>query len=352
MQFGGSVTTRDFTDTVGGGSFQSFVYAGRQPWSVAVYRAEIVNFRSDGFSNGPFLPVGSRANPFQTSADVTVTQYGVSGAFELGELVSVGVGVNVDNASVNVRTDRYTLSNADFPNPSAASFDQDNLRNFQTQTGDESDVGYTAGVRWHTPDETFSVGAVFKTGTEIDLRVQNNSATTGVPFLPQPGRDFDQTAMFHVPSRFGVGVAWKHDTLTVLFDYSRVNYSELTEDLAILFFDSADVPAADQAFQMDDGNEIRVGGEWGITAMGSNLIFVRGGVWLYPVHQLTFGDQRGAIEDTVNVEAAQLLFPGGSDEMHYTVGGGVAVGARMQVDVAYDYSELISSTNASIVFRF
>ena len=38
--------------------------------------------------------------------------------------------------------------------------------------------------------------------------------------------------------------------------------------------------------------------------------------------------------------------------MHYTVGGGVAVGARLQMDVAFDYSELVSSTNASIVFRF
>ena len=52
---GGTVVSRDFTSTAGGPSYLSFVYAGRQPWSVAVYRAELVNFEADGFSNGPFL---------------------------------------------------------------------------------------------------------------------------------------------------------------------------------------------------------------------------------------------------------------------------------------------------------
>lgn len=80
-QFGGTVIPREFTSTVGGGSFQSFVYAGRQPWSVAVYRAELVNFEADGFSKGPFMQISpARLLPFETSANVKVTQIGVSGA--------------------------------------------------------------------------------------------------------------------------------------------------------------------------------------------------------------------------------------------------------------------------------
>ena len=291
MQFGGTVISRDFTSSVGGGSFQSFVYAGRRPWSVAVYRAELVNFESDGFSNGPFRPDGTRRLfPFQAVADVGVTQYGISGAYNLGDTVSVGFGLNFDNASVSVRTDRFDFT--DFFDPSAASFEPDDLENYQTQLGDESDVGYTAGVRWHTPDETFSVGAVYKSGTQFALRVLNVDPDTDEPFTEVPGGAlFDQGAAFHVPSRFGVGVAWKHQTLSVLFDYNRIQYSELTEDLAILFFASDDIPTAQQAFQMEDGNEIRAGAEWGIPAMGSSLIFVRGGLWLDPSHQLTWDGQ-------------------------------------------------------------
>ena len=155
-----------------------------------------------------------------------------------------------------------------------------------------------------------------------------------------------------MPSRFGAGIAWKHQTLTVLFDYSRVNYSELTEDLAILFFPSDDLPAANRAFQMDDGNEVRVGAEWGFQAAGSSLLFVRGGLWLDPAHQLTFDDRGLTFNSQFDLAASRVQFSGADDELHYTVGGGLAVGARLQLDVAFDYSELISSTNASVVFRF
>ena len=185
-QFGGTVTTRDFTSHVGAASFQSFVYAGRQPRSVAVCRAELVNFESAGSSNGPFLQNGAtRLFPYQTSADVAVTQIGVSGAYEFGDTVAVGFGVNFDDASINVRTDRFFWP--DFFDPGSASFDADFLQNFQTQTGDESDIGYTTGVRWHTPDETFSVGATFKSGTDFSLGVQNIRPATGEPFPDLPG---------------------------------------------------------------------------------------------------------------------------------------------------------------------
>ena len=277
----------------------------------------------------------------------------MSGAYEFGDTVSVGFGLNFDDASVNVRTDRFLPS--DFFNPASVSFAPDDLVNFQTQVGDETDVGYTAGVRWHTPDDSFSVGATYKSGTAFSLRVRNNDADTGEPFPPEAGRDFDQSATFHVPSRAGVGIAWKRDTVTLLFDVTRVNYSELTSDLAILFFTSADVSTVNQAFQMEDGNEIRFGGEWGITAVGSSLFFVRGGLWLDPAHQLTFANQGSFLTATGfdNGEFERIVFPDGDyDAWHYTVGGGVAVGARMQVDVAFDYSELVTSTNASVVVRF
>ena len=262
-------------------------------------------------------------------------------------MVSVGFGVNFDDASVAVRTDRFKFSN--FFDPSAASFDLDDLQNFQTQNGDESDVGYTAGVRWHTADDTFSVGATYKSGTEFPVRIQNINPITLEPFVGIPN---NLSASFHVPSRFGVGVAWKHQTLTLLFDYSRVNYSELTEDLATLFSDFADVPTANQAFQLEDGNEIRFGGEWGIMGMGSSLLFVRGGLWLDPTHQLTFDDQGLTFGNRRQAELQRILFPDGDNEMHYTVGSGIAIGARAQIDVAFDYSELVSSTNASLVLRF
>ncbi len=70
------------------------------------------------------------------------------------------------------------------------------------------------------------------------------------------------------PSRFGVGVAWKHESLTVLADCNRVNYSELTDDPAILGIALVDEAEGILAGQTDDGNEVRIGVEWRLPDVG------------------------------------------------------------------------------------
>lgn len=429
-RFDGTVINRDFTSGVNSPSFQSFVFAGNRPWSVAIYRTELVNFESSGSSLGPYTQSGRRARPFETQSAIGVTQYGVAGAYNVGDTVSLGFAVTFTSAKVDVRTYRYTtflnsastctdngllpltaceqgtFSTAEVdqltydddsllpitfnrgdPNSTRlaadrvgeedAAIDIGDLANFQTQIGDDAAVGYTLGMRWHTPDETFSFGATFKSGTEFDVRVQNVNPVDGLPFTSlgdegaaRPRYLSNEISKFKVPARFGVGVAWKGENgLTLAFDYSRVNYSALSEDLAIMFFKSrvedaatgADIGndaalAAQEAFQVNDGNEIRAGLEWGVP-VGPNLFFLRGGVWLDPDHQLKFDDTNvnfidDESRDFLQEFSREIVFPGIDDQMHYTVGAGLAVGARLQVDVAYDYSELISSTNASVVIRF
>ena len=62
-RFDGTVINRDFTSGVNSPSFQSFVFAGNRPWSVALYRTELVNFESSGSSLGPYTQSGRRAGP-------------------------------------------------------------------------------------------------------------------------------------------------------------------------------------------------------------------------------------------------------------------------------------------------
>lgn len=351
-QVGGTVVTRGFTDRVRGDSLRSFAYAGPQPWSVAVYRAVVINFESSGFSKGPFTTDGSgrRVRPFQTSTDVAVTQWGLAGAYEFDGRVSVGFGVRFDRASVRSRADAFT-SSPNFDDPSFASFDPEDLENFQTQSGNGHDVGYTLGARWRIRGEGFGVGVIYRSGTEFPLRVLNIDPQTGEPFPAlEGGRLHDQSATFRVPSRFGVGMAWTPASVAVVLDYARVNYPELTRDLALLFFNSADRMAAREAFQMDAGHELRAGVEWAIPVIGSSRLFLRGGIWLDPAHQLAFDDGGRPVGDFTG-QASRVLFLGAEDAIHYTAGVGVAVW-RIQINAAYDHSELTKSTHASAVFRF
>ncbi len=314
LRSSGTVLTRDFSSSVNSPSFQSFVFAGNQPWSLAFYRTELVNFESSGSSLGPFIQGGRRARPFETQSAINVTQYGVAGAYNVGDTVSLGFAVTFSRAQVDVRTYRHDalltdggiakclvdpnretscdrgvfnsteivvnspglgpiqgeILAGDIETPTfnqgdptvspdailllADRADKDpldpnqvgTLANFQTQIGDEAAVGYTVGLRWHTPDESFSLGATFKSETEYDVRVQNVNPIDGLPFTSlgdagasRPLYLSNEISKFKVPARFGVGVAWKGENgLTLLFDYSRVNYSALSEDLAILFFKS------------------------------------------------------------------------------------------------------------------
>ena len=242
---------------------------------MAVYRAELVNFQSDGSSLGPYTQSGRRSRPFETASAVKVTQIGVAGAYEFENSLSLGFSVSADNASVNVFTRRYTafLANPcanDGIDPDTAcelevfsssdpaqialddddlapiTFADDDLSNSQNQTGNDTTAGFTAGLRWHTSDEAFSVGAIFKSKTEFDVRVQNINPATGQPFTfaanlgETEARYYsDVNSKFKVPARFGVGVAWKgQNGLSLLFDYALVRYSQMTDldDIAIFFF--------------------------------------------------------------------------------------------------------------------
>ena len=142
------------------------------------------------------------SRPFETTSAVNVTQIGVAGADEFENNVSLGFSVSVDNARVNVLTNRYT---AFLPTPCASNlidpftaceqgvfssadpaqnalddddispirFAADTLSNSQTQIGDDSAVAYTAGV---------AVGTVMQVDVAYDYSELVSSTNASVVF--------------------------------------------------------------------------------------------------------------------------------------------------------------------------
>ena len=112
----------------------------------------------------------------------------------------------------------------------------------------------------------------------------------------------------------------------------RINYSSLAKDFTIVVsFDSPTLKPT--MFTIDDVTEVHFGAEYNIVT-GNNPVFVRAGVFTNPNHTVHFSaTDTGKVENS-NFNAVYNLLPRDT-EVKGTVGAGVAIGPRFQVDAAY-----------------
>ena len=129
-----------------------------------------------------------------------------------------------------------------------------------------------------------------------------------------------------------------HNVLRLSAEVRRVKYSDLVKDF-VISTDPSEVQVSN--FQVDDGTEVRVGGEYLIP--GTATVALRGGAWLDPDHRIRYVGPSGA-------RAAQIFLPG-EDEWHYTGGAGVTF-KSLQIDVGFDRSPRVTTTAASVIVRF
>ncbi|HYU30526.1 MAG TPA: outer membrane protein transport protein [Thermoanaerobaculia bacterium] len=334
-------------DQVTGLSFLSYVYP-RRNWSFALYRHELVNFEANFSTFGAYLertrgrnPLGipgtldGRLAALRNRMQVDVVAYGGAAAYRLGGGFSLGVAVSSFDFSIDSTADRF------LPDLFAApDFNRDLLVNFQTQQGDDRDLGVNAGFLWESPEKTWSVGGVYRQGPDFTFRAQSRQGRGALV----PLHEADQPAFFHVPDVYGLGLGFRpSDALRLAFDYDRVRYSRLTEgfvdifDLAVL---SPGQPQELDKFQIDDANELHLGLEYAFLQHWP-VFTLRAGAWYDPDHSLRFEGK--------NVGFRAVFRPRG-DQMHYTAGVGVAL-RRLQVDAAVDHSDRVSVIALSAGFR-
>jgi long-subunit fatty acid transport protein len=96
--------------------------------------------------------------PYAAQAAVDLKTYGVVGAWAWKDL-SLGLGIRYQ-----VFSEEATTTRTDLDLPGTPSFVVSQAHgNRMFGQGSDSDVTYTAGVKW-SPSRTFSAGAVFKKG--------------------------------------------------------------------------------------------------------------------------------------------------------------------------------------------
>ncbi len=338
---GGSFTATPFntsaleydtaSDSTSGLSFLAAVWP-HENWAISVYRQEQLNYQNAFSTDGPIESGARFLLSFDSAIDLKTVNYGASAAFKLGDQFSFGLSAIFSDFEIDSVARRFIGG----PGVRELAF-------ATGQNGDDTDITFNLGMRWN-PSDKFSLGAVYRQGGdfEYDANLVRADAT-----------GFTKQTDFHIPDVFGVGAAFRaSENFTINLDVNRVFYSNLSDDIVSGFGldDSVPATAASVApLRVDDGTEIRLGGEY-VFLNGNTPFSLRAGVWRDPEHTLRFN---GVPSDLTNGNAVSnaILFSTGDDEIHYALGIGWAF-EKFQLDAAADISDLVDTYSISGVLRF
>lgn len=344
-------------------SFLSYVYP-RDRWALAFYRHTLADFLTSYDSQGSFFSVPAptlaplfpegfvdfRVLPVSVDLDMEVINYGISFAYRVSEKFSIGLGASHYELSLYRKKEIY--GTPDFYDH--IDFADSNVALSTTQDrGDDSDVGINIGFLWK-PSSRWSLGGVYRQGAEFESLTRMTSSSEG-----------DSTSELdplNTPDVWGVGLAFRPtDLVTLTLDYNRVEYSAIWSNASIGPFEGLDA----NLFRIEDVSELHLGFEYVVKNLKSPLA-IRLGLWREPDHNLTFIGSTDPIDppsadifesieelvDTAGRRGASIVFPSGDDEMHYSFGLGMVFADRFQLDIAFDFSEVVDTASLSGVIRF
>ena len=334
-------------------SFLSIVYP-KGNWSFAVYRHELANFRAETATEGIFHTGGTGVVNFRTfdrrwSTELEIVSYGAAGAYRISDRFSLGLGVV------------YFAGRLDAPFGYSFYDDFETLDGFYGPTSflperqivngemviDDSDWGLSAGLLW-TVAKGLSLGAFYRQAPEFRLVYDVTAGRLAQEYFDPaytPGATIVKIATpMQFPDVYGLGLAYRspNGKLAIGFEWDRVEYSTIFSS-----FDPVVIETLDSDLDLwvslaaDDGNELRLGAEYALLEL-KPVLALRVGVWLDPDHRF-----RSISSDPEH----QALFQPGEDEIHFSLGFGLAF-KSFQIDLAADFSDPVDTASLSAIYSF
>lgn len=271
--------------------------------------------------------------PFLSALTVQERTFGVAGAYKIGKF-SVGGTVRYHRFNEAAFTFRVTPT-FDFSSISVQA--TSDVTDQNSKVKDKTAWTGSAGVKWE-PNDKFSVGAVYKQGAKFVTPTFAANSDTNFAFV----KVSDTT--FHVPDIYGVGVSWSPiPVLKVNADAVHITYSNLVDHFVSI---NEAIRAIDKAYKANDVTELHLGAEY-FFFLSKLPVAVRGGAWRDPDHAIEY---RGPL-NVPDAVAAAILYPKGKDQMHVSIGAGLAW-PKFQVDAAYDRSDHYKVGSISVIRRF
>ncbi|MFN7981962.1 MAG: outer membrane protein transport protein [Vicinamibacterales bacterium] len=309
-------------------------------FTVAAYRHDAVGIENAFFSNGVFTRATfagttddrNRELPLGGSRTVDVADYGAAIGVRLGERVSVGGGLSVYTFQLNAAFTRYGFV-SDVFSPA----DTRVVAATATQHGDDAALSGNLGALVQV-SPGLKIGAQFRRGPRFEFSQHDVVRSTGI--------DLTRSGHFKVPDVASVGVEWRAGPAArILVDYARVQYAQLKRDFIDIQALSSGRP--DQ-LRTDSGNEVHGGVEYVLAGLARPLA-LRGGAWFDPDHAVRY--EPTPANDAID-QVLRVTLPGGENLVHYTLGAGVAMNERLELNAGADLSRRTTAVTVSGVFRF
>ncbi len=327
-----------FQNSVLSPSFASAVYSYRK-FTFSLFRHELVHFSSSFYTKMSLVPPLNATNylylyPVNSSADLSVVNWGGSVSYKINEKFSVGASFGLSHMSVTSSLARYTVE----------VFDPSTLNSLATIDDAGNDFFVNAGVIYR-PTEKLSFGAIVKRRPSFTF--QHTLLGKSEPNDIVSTKDIH----FHVPSSVGAGVSYRPtDLLTLAFDADWIMYSALTKDF-VLTISENDATSAD--FKVDNGFEFHLGAEYVLLYRHIGFVF-RGGGYVEPDNKIRWVGNVQDSNDQLRLVGRQLLaslFKPGKTNVHYTFGLGIVFSNSLQLDLAGNLSKEVREGVGSFVVR-
>lgn len=328
---GGGPLASEFTDKVAVPSFGSFVYPFGS-LTLAVFRHELVNYRSRVAGVGRDFGGGVFLLPYTSDLDLRVENYGGALALKLGPALSLGIAGGASRVSMSVDFPRYRVS-------SYQDGFLDNRLVVEGESGESSGTFLNAGFLLRL-SERVSLGGVYKlrpTFEELRYRVQDrngNLIARSAAVVPEA------TFALRVPDSWGGGLAVRpHELVTLTFAGVVNRYSQIADNDVIVFRRSISSELDADDYVADDGLDLHGGLEL-VLFVGQTPFALRGGLARIAPSN-TFYQGPDAIERELWGSAP------GEYTNQFSFGIGTVLFGRLQFDgaglVGDDRSELVGS---------
>jgi len=334
----------NFGGNVNSASFLSFFYPFKNV-HVAFFRHQFLNLTDKfNFEARPIPGTDRSYYPVTASMDFKGSNYGVALAAKAGNL-SLGVSFKISTLKAKSSTFREY-------------FDQTWWLGNETNIDDsDTDFSVTAGIIWK-PTQKFSLGAVYTRSPKFKIEedfgyydLNNNYTSFG--WGEDNRQRFPTDVFINVPDKFGFGFAVRpKESLTLLMDMVHVRYSQQAENFKILFTGKEFLMPED--YVIKNATELHLGGEY-VMFVGKNPFAIRAGVFTEPDHKIKFvnpniPDPAAQLQSTIEESFWNL---GNRDtKLGFSVGAGLVIKERLQLDFAYAMTDLVKELSVSTVVRF
>jgi len=325
--FGENFRSKDFHDSVVTPSFFSFVYPTER-LVVAAFIRELINYKSRFETQGVFFVDPASGGvlqlfPVKSQLEIQALNFGLGAGLNLEKehplLPNIGASLEFSVGRIRSRLERFDFGGT--------------LISTETIDGTDVGIGFNIGALWH-PMKDMGIGVVYRRGPRYDVH-QTISVVGGDSTVFDFG--------FKVPDVAAAGISYRFfERLTLAFEATYIQYSQLVKNFQVPLAD-----AVATKYRLNDALELHVGGEY-IFFLKDIPFAARAGFYTDPDHKIRYtGGPHDASE-----AADRVLYQGGKDRYHGTVGLGVVPFPGFQLDFAGNYSKDVREFSISTVFRF